>query len=159
MENKRYRHQVASVVKEVDDGVSECYGEQTVPHFEAIVEYTNRNAADGEQQISVLFGEAVVVVKKAAITNYDWVSYRRGGKNCEKSIKRKSIRFFFLRVLAAIVDKSCLKMRDSQIRTEMSSLRAGSVTPTSFDSHATNIFLPKISDHTLRKRITSNFSL
>lgn len=81
MENERHRYQVSSVVQQVDDGVSERDSEQTVPHCEAIVKYTNRNAADSEQKISVLFGDVVVVVKKAAITEYNWVSYgQRMGK-------------------------------------------------------------------------------
>jgi hypothetical protein len=43
-------------------------------HFESIVEDANHNTAHREQKIGVLFGEAFVIVKKAAITNYDGVS-------------------------------------------------------------------------------------
>ena len=42
-------------------------------NFEPIVEDTDSNAGSCEKQISLLFGEVFVVVKKATIENNDWI--------------------------------------------------------------------------------------
>lgn len=75
MESKRYRHQIPGLVQQIDDCVRKCHSEQAVVDFKAVVKYTNRDSTRREQSIGVLFREAVVIVKKATITNHDWVGF------------------------------------------------------------------------------------
>lgn len=88
------------------------------------------------------FGEAAVVVKKTAITNYDRVGWReRRRKIGEKSIKQKSIaKFFFVADFGDFLDGQSLPIVNLQMSTDISSRRAGSGTAVTRDSHETIIF-------------------